>query len=85
MQISFCIFAVWQDFLADLEFVPVEDEHLQEALHPGQSQVKITLWVRVVSDLLSGSVLDGAVHCPSEGAHTSPHAGDISLDLAEEV
>lgn len=73
------------DSLADLEFVLVDDELLQVALHPGQSLINVTVWIHTGSDLCCGSVLDGAVQYLGEGAHTPPHAGDISLDLAEDA
>lgn len=73
------------DFSADLEFVLVEKKLIQVALHLRQSQVKVTVGEQTVAGLSCGSGSDGAVHCHGEGAHPSLQAGDISLDLAEEL
>ncbi len=73
------------DFSADPEFVLVEKKLVQVALHLRQSQVKVAVRERIVTGFSDGSGLEGTVQCQGEQAHPSLQAGDISLDLAEEL
>lgn len=73
------------DFSADLEFVLVENKLLQVALHLGQSQMELAVGEHAVAGRSARSSLKGTVHGEGEGAHPSLQAGDISLDLAEEL
>lgn len=63
----------------------MEEKLLQVALHLDESQVKVAVGEHVVAGLSSGFGLDGAVRRHGEGAHPSLHAGDVGVDLAEEL
>lgn len=73
------------DFSADPQFVLVEKKLVQEVLHLCQSKVKATVGEQMFTGLSCDSGLNGAVYHLSEGAQPSLQAGDVSLDLTEEV
>lgn len=72
-------------FSADLKLVSVQVEAFQVVLHLGYGPVVVNVWKQKAADLCCGSGLEGTVHHQTERLNLSIQAGDVCLDLTEEI
>lgn len=68
---------------ADSELILVEKKHLQVDLRLPQSQVDVAVGELVVAGLRWLPGREWTAHRQGERAHSSLHAGDVGLDLAQ--